>query len=463
MRLIIFGIGMQFFRYRNELPKECRIVTYWDSDVSKQGSWLDGIPVCSPQNVDGFLYDKIILFSDAAVIMRQQLLKMGISKDKLIHYRDFLACYQQKLICHNVAENTKSDGKKKILIMTYSLGLHGSAIAAMRLAKAMTGMGCSVTLAASDGDVEFIQQIRKQNINVVICPYMEHKREMQLRWTDDFDVIIANTFLMIRCGLEIGKVRTVFLWLHENSDAYSTMEYWREEIEEGLGCPNLRILAASQWAKDCFLQAYPFYGHIQILEPYCDDIRETENYLDQMPQKMNVGLIGSFCTTKGQDILLDAISILPDGVRLEICFWFIGKNMDTGYGESIKTYINYRENCIAAGELSQRKMYQMYGMLDVVVVPSREETLSLAAIEGMSCEKPCIVSDKTGIASYIEDGKSGLVFESENTGELAKLLMWAYQHREQMKMIGKAGREIYQGYFTEEIFRKRLKTILDGM
>ena len=95
-----------------------------------------------------------------------------------------------------------------------------------------------------------------------------------------------------------------------------------------------------------------------------------------------------------------------------------------------------------------------------MVVPSREESFSMVAAEAMMMEKVCIISDNCGISDYIEDGKNGLIFRSENADDLRKIMMWCENHREELSEIGKNARESYEHYFTTEIHKRRLEEIL---
>ena len=98
-----------------------------------------------------------------------------------------------------------------------------------------------------------------------------------------------------------------------------------------------------------------------------------------------------------------------------------------------------------------------------MVVASRAETVSMAAIEAMMMGKVCIVSDQTGIAEYIKSGKNGFIFQSENEDELRKIMLWCYQHQDKLEQIGKNARETYERKFSTEIFKNNLQEILQGL
>src|SRR4029078_10318300 len=55
---------------------------------------------------------------------------------------------------------------------------------------------------------------------------------------------------------------------------------------------------------------------------------------------------------------------------------------------------------------------------DVVVVPSREEPLGLAAIEALACGMPIIATRTGGLAEVVRDGVNGLLVEPGDAGAI---------------------------------------------
>ena len=141
-------------------------------------------------------------------------------------------------------------------------------------------------------------------------------------------------------------------------------------------------------------------------------------------------------------------------------FFLAGKKTTDAFGKKIIEQSALINNCILLGERTQQEMHELYRILDVVVVASRAETVSMAAIEAMMMEKVCIVSDQTGIAEYIEHGKSGFIFQSENAEELNELIVWCFSHQDRLEKIGKNARKIYEQNFSIDRFQHSLQKIL---
>lgn len=161
--------------------------------------------------------------------------------------------------------------------------------------------------------------------------------------------------------------------------------------------------------------------------------------------------------------MLNVIEKFPRKILTEVFFLLIGKRSVDEYGKEISNRASSINNCILLGERTQEEIYKLYSVLDVLVVASRAETVSMAAIEAMMMGKVCIVSDQTGIAEYIKSGKNGFIFQSENEDELRKIMLWCYQHQDKLEQIGKNARETYERKFSTEIFKNNLQEILQGL
>jgi glycosyltransferase EpsD len=73
-------------------------------------------------------------------------------------------------------------------------------------------------------------------------------------------------------------------------------------------------------------------------------------------------------------------------------------------------------------------MRGLYASCDVCVTTSRIEGLPFNVMEGMACGLPVIASDIKGHRELIDDGVTGLLFESENQKELEYRLVTIYKN-----------------------------------
>ena len=61
-------------------------------------------------------------------------------------------------------------------------------------------------------------------------------------------------------------------------------------------------------------------------------------------------------------------------------------------------------------------------LMDVFVLPSISDTFPNAALEAMSMGKAVVLSDSGGSNEMVEDGESGLIYQTHDTSMLVQLL-----------------------------------------
>ena len=97
----------------------------------------------------------------------------------------------------------------------------------------------------------------------------------------------------------------------------------------------------------------------------------------------------------------------------------------------------------------QRDIASHLAMLDVFVLSSTRESFPLSAREAMAAGRAVIAPRIGGCPEVVDDGVTGLLFQSANTGDLeAKMLLLA--DRQTSTMMGRAGRERARRLFSRE-------------
>ena len=111
------------------------------------------------------------------------------------------------------------------------------------------------------------------------------------------------------------------------------------------------------------------------------------------------------------------------------------------------------------GEMKQSELNDFYRKIDVLVCPSRDDPMPIVVTQAMQNEIPCIVSDQVGQAEYIQSGKNGYIFKSEDVIELARIMEDIIVNPAQLNQIGKEGKKIYEENFSEKRMQRQLLDI----
>jgi glycosyltransferase involved in cell wall biosynthesis len=95
---------------------------------------------------------------------------------------------------------------------------------------------------------------------------------------------------------------------------------------------------------------------------------------------------------------------------------------------------------LMVGERGTGEMPGFVAAADIVVQPSHEEGLGLAAIEGMSCARPVVATRVTGLEEIIEPGHNGILCTLGDRRELAEALLMLARDAALRQRMGQAGR-----------------------
>jgi glycosyltransferase involved in cell wall biosynthesis len=94
------------------------------------------------------------------------------------------------------------------------------------------------------------------------------------------------------------------------------------------------------------------------------------------------------------------------------------------------------------GFVNQTGLPQVYGSVDLMVLPSEYEPFGLVVNEAMLCGCPVIVSDRVGARfDLVKENETGFVYPVGDVEALTATLGRALQHRERLRCMGKAACE----------------------
>lgn len=180
-----------------------------------------------------------------------------------------------------------------------------------------------------------------------------------------------------------------------------------------------------------------------------------------MTPEMRFITIGYIEPRKGQDILVDAIFMLPERIVSRCSFTIIGQD-GSMLAHSLRKRIKDKPWVEMTGPVSRDRIHEIMNEADVLICPSREDPMPTVCAEAMMHSLPCIVSDAVGTAAYISNEYDGFIFQSQNAKELCDKISWCMSHRSELPEMGKRAYEIYERFFSIRAFEKKLLGIVGG-
>jgi glycosyltransferase involved in cell wall biosynthesis len=85
----------------------------------------------------------------------------------------------------------------------------------------------------------------------------------------------------------------------------------------------------------------------------------------------------------------------------------------------------------------------------LILASTQEEPWGLVVNEALAASRPVVVSKQCGCArDLVEHGVNGFVFDAEDSGELARHILWLHANNELLETMGKRSRKIADGFTT---------------
>lgn len=463
-KLVLFGIGQRYKDIREKYAsffQKLNVIAYLDNNEQLWGNCLDGVPVMSPLSVQTLTYDKIVLMTAYVKDIKEQLAGLGVSSARIVSWDEFYCADKHGVFLEYGEKFTPHNQKRKLLLISIKLEYNGGTFAAVYAAAALMMQGYDVTVAASEGNSEFIQEAVKNHIRIVIIPSFPFLQEEEKAWIGQFDLVIVNVFQMIRCACSVSQYKPVIWWIHEPGDGYT--DYYSvtrdnyPEYDNAAAMRKINIVAVSSVAKKNFNDYYR--DRIKEILPFgipdkCCHKRKV------IHEKTVFAIVGSVIPVKAQMIFMDAALMLNEDIEGNVEFWIIGNRGNSSYEEEVLKKAEGISNITFMGVLTQKQMQEKYEEMDVVVCSSMEETMSMTVMEGMMHEKICITTDATGIADYIEDEVNGLVCQAGNAQSLYQKMKWVTDNPVKCDGIRKNARSTYEQFFTLEKFGQRFQEVI---
>lgn len=459
MEIIIFGTGVWYRRYRTILSEKTKIVALVDNDSNKWGEMLDGHLIQSPETIKFYKYNKILILCRDSNPIRDQLMNYGIPAQNIWDIQKYKESEMQNYV--TFYGKKKVSAKKNILIISPDLNYSGGTMAAIYATEALTDLGYNVVLAAPGVDSNLFEELMKKKITVAIAPALPCIKisNEENSWILGYDIVIVNGFQMIQCACEISRQKPVVWWIHEPSELYCPYINLFNKYANFEQLKKINIYAVSTVAKDNFNTYFP--NRITNILPYGIPDQMNQNLKKNIKEKLVFAIIGGVVPLKAQDIFVKAINLLEETEIKKAEFLIIGYyNEKDSFFRKVKKLSLGKENIKFTGLLNRREIAEIFHDIDVVVCPSKQDSLPIVVTEGMMQGKVCIVSDKTGTIEFIEDAKNGFICKQGDEYDLAEKMMWVIKHTEKLSEIGYQARKVYEKNFLMKKFGLRLEKVI---
>jgi glycosyltransferase involved in cell wall biosynthesis len=190
--------------------------------------------------------------------------------------------------------------------------------------------------------------------------------------------------------------------------------------------------------------------------------------LDIGPEVPLVAMLARFQYVKGHDIFQEMVKLVHAQMP-EVRFAVAGENVfgvskDETYKNTILT--NGREDPVLHDSLTYLGFCdsrEVIAAADVIVCPSRFESLGMVHLESMAMERPVVSMNNGGPAEIMIDGETGYLVPPEDPAALADRVLALLRDPALRTRMGQAGRARVVEHFTVERYAEKFSQLFKTM
>lgn len=451
MKVVIFGRGYIYRKYKDIIFDLFEVIAFIDNQCKEDGLEEKGIPIYNPKFICNLQYDYILLMSVSAVEMREQLMESNVLIEKIVYYKEL----DSYLPSHK--RNVLADidiGSNSVLLLSTPVGYHGGAIALLNMAKVYLSLGYEVVIHAKTIDERFQSEYALNNLYFVEEFQSETYRESDYEVYKKFKYVVVNTAPIIMFAIKLSRYRDVVCWLHESKDVYLELDhYWKKDIISETKNSALKIFAVSEMAKKNF-------------EDYVGEIRSDIKILTYGLEKIvfekvqnatvTFAIIGSIYPLKQQVEFLLAYSMLSELQKTKSRVFIIGKTIDDVYYNKLKEISMNLPSVFLIPELTREELIDFYKEISIVVIPSKQESLPIVAVEAMMNYRYVILTQNSGLTPYVDGIEGVRIIDPLNMEDIKEAIEECIEKEKELIEIANNNYKVYKDIFSNEKFKENM-------
>ena len=314
-----------------------------------------------------------------------------------------------------------------------------------------------VVMSPTDGPLR--EKVVDAGVPVIVDPLVSTGHESFTNFARDFDVVVANTILSSATVRAVhGHGVPVLWWLHEPPSVGEHFIGLNATLRATLPLADRLIVPAEATAK--FYRAFTDEPVVPLHNGIPGNGEVASPAISGSSSPLRFLLLASIEPRKGQDIFVEAISLLPPAVQKAARFELAGRVLDPEFGAKVKALGASSPNLEISGRANHAEAMELVRAADVVICASRDEAMPLTILEGMSLGKAVIATAVGGAAECIRDGEDGLLVKSEAPEEMAAAMRRLIENPTFVRQLGANARATYEARFTVRRFGNEFLSLL---
>jgi glycosyltransferase involved in cell wall biosynthesis len=336
----------------------------------------------------------------------------------------------------------------RAVVVSHDLTASGAPRVAFEITRDLIERGLEVLVFTRE-DGPFRATFQAAGASVVLQGDLITRPQLFAKVCQNAKIVILNTTVAAPLATQVGPGTSAYIYLHEISSLRAALTQ-KPDVRAGL------IAARGVWAgnADTAEVAREVRRDVTVF-PYGLDpalLRERLNH----DRPVVLHIFGSYEARKGQDLALEAVRRIAVRRPGQLTLKMNGRVLQPGFFDNLKMATVSLDDIEIGGALDHEDYLAAMEACDIVLVPSRDDTLPLVSLDALSGGRVLVCTATTGTAAYIQNGVSGFIAAHPTVESLEDTLDRALAQRAAYPEITRAGGEVFRTYFSREAFSHRL-------
>lgn len=285
-------------------------------------------------------------------------------------------------------------------------------------------------------------------LNELVCPWLRQVRP---------DVIIAHSgraVYLFKNAMLFGRIKAPVLAMNHSHNVKRTVR------ADG-------FIHITPHVKSLVEQAAKKKGiHIedkpQAIISNLVYLPEQEPEFKSLGSLVTLGMMTRLVDYKGTHILIDAVALLKvKGYQMRLLIAGDGEEKDNLIAQIQR--LNLENEVQFLGWIKGEQKTQFYHDVDIIVVPTMNDTQPLAILDAFAWGKPVVASDHISVQQIIRHGENGLMARKNDAENLAEKIIYLIDHPEKLKSIAVTGYQDAQNEYVFATIAKKIDAFLNTL
>lgn len=297
----------------------------------------------------------------------------------------------------------------------------GGHIYNQKIVESLQEVGCDVTVI-SVHQLPQIFKIKYLSFVYAFLKFCKHRPELIVQVADSGLRYFIFSFFINLC--HIPTIQMVHHFEEEFFKVRLKSNLSHHIIKHNLERAKL-IVVNSLNTKNMVIKraGYNCQNKIHVINPGVDIIPEIKRERSYDKKEFwNLISVGGVTVRKGYDYLIEALKDLKD---YPFKCYIVGSIDDKRFYEQLKIKIKdygLPKKIEFTGYISNERLKELYLSCDIFILPSRHEGYGIVLKEAMNYGLPIVATNVGAVCEVIENGKTGILVESNDPGSLTETL-----------------------------------------